>query len=149
MYTYLQPIINLHSWWANDYYTSKKHTLICILILTLLTDIRWDGQCCSKSRWTNTNITGCKSSQWHQRSVSCGWKAKVKALSAFYCCYNMNYQKGLESLYSFLEYAILDQKPKMSSSLSVPITYLHNIHTSIDILRRQINRFIVIYIQVF
>ena len=54
-------------------------------------------------------------------------EAPLSLLSAFYS-YNMNYPKGLESLYGFLEYAILDRKPsKMSSCLSVFITYLNNI----------------------
>lgn len=54
-------------------------------------------------------------------------ESPLSLLSAFYS-FNMNYPKGLESLYCFLEYAILNKKPyKMSSCLSVFITYLNNI----------------------
>ena len=45
-------------------------------------------------------------------------------LSAFYV-YNMSYPKGLVSLYSFLEYILLDKKPLiMSSALSCFVTLL-------------------------
>lgn len=65
-----------------------------------------------------------------EKQILCNIKtieSPLSLLSAFYS-YNMNYPKGLESLYGFLEYAILDKKPhKMSSCLSVFITYLNNI----------------------
>ena len=65
-----------------------------------------------------------------EKQILCNIKpveTPLSLLSAFYC-YNMNYPKGLESLYGFFEYVILGNKPsKMSSCLSVFITYLNNI----------------------
>ena len=54
-------------------------------------------------------------------------ESPLSLLSAYYS-YNMNYPKGLESLYGFLEYAILNKKPsKISSCLSVFLTTLNNV----------------------
>lgn len=49
-------------------------------------------------------------------------EAPLALLAAFYC-YNMSYPKGLETFYMFLDYIILDKRPKkMSSTLTHFIT---------------------------
>ena len=54
-------------------------------------------------------------------------EAPLSLLSAYYALH-ITYPKGLQTFYTFLEYAILDKKPpkKMSSNVEQFITYLHS-----------------------